>query len=223
MSADIIARERAVLERLKETYEHQGFQFFMEPLPEMLPAFLHGFQPDAMALKPGENYVIEVKFGRRPGEEHRLETVGKRQPGWNLKVYYESQRPEHDLRLSVATRPQIEAQIAEAQQLAADGHRKAALLLGWSVLEAIARARSGYQGSASQRIYSPAQTVQSLEMMGAIDRATGQALRASAQLRNLAAHGALDVAVDDTAVAELLNVARILAVLPEAESAAAGH
>jgi hypothetical protein len=124
MSADVITRERAVLERLKESYEHQGFQFFMEPLPEMLPAFLRGFQPDAIALKPGENYIVEVKFGRRPGEDHRLETMGKLvsgQPGWKLKVYYEAQRPEYDLRFSVATRPQIEAQITEAEQLHCQG------------------------------------------------------------------------------------------------------
>jgi hypothetical protein len=57
-------------------------------------------------------------------------------------------------------------------------------------------------------------------MMGAIDRATGQTLRASAQLRNLAAHGELDVAVDEEAVADLLNVARILSVLPETERSA---
>ena len=69
---DTLTRERLVLDRLKETYEHQGYQFFIEPLPQMLPPFLGGVRPDALALKPGDNQVIEVKIGRRAGEEHRL-------------------------------------------------------------------------------------------------------------------------------------------------------
>lgn len=214
MSVDVAAREHLVLDRLKETYEHQGFQFFIEPLPEILPDFLRGFQPDAIALKPGDNQVIEVKFGRRQGEERRLQTVGRLvsgQPGWQLKVFYEGQRPEDELRFKLATRPQIDAQIAEAEQLHALGHHKAALLLGWSALEAIARVRLGEEGNASQRLFSPAQTVQALEMMGAIDRAIAQRLRVSAQWRNLAAQGELDATVDESSVADLLQILRALA------------
>jgi len=213
MTVDTLTRERLVLDRLKETYEHQGYHFFTEPLPQMLPAFLGGFRPDALALKPGENHVIEVKIGRRPGEERRLETLAKLvagQPGWQLKVFYEGERPEDTLQFTLPTRTQIETQLTEAEQLAIAGHQKAALLLAWSVLEAIARARAAHDGTISQRPFSPAQTVQSLEMAGIIDRETGQDLRAKAQLRNLAAHGDLAAEIDADAVDGLLRLLRRL-------------
>lgn len=226
MTVEIPTRDRLVLDRLKETYEHQGYEFFIEPLPQILPAFLGGFRPDAIALKPGENQVIEVKLGRRAGEERRLETLAKLvagQPGWQLKVFYEGERPEDALRFTVPTQPQIDAQITEAEQLAAAGHNKAALLLGWSVLEAIARARAAHEGTVSQRPFSPAQTVQSLEMAGIIDRNVGQDLRAKAQLRNLAAHGDLGADVDADAVDGLLRLLRRLSAVADEDHLAVGQ
>jgi hypothetical protein len=215
-----------MLERLKETYEHQGYQFFIEPLPQMLPAFLGGLRPDAIALKPGENHVVEVKLGHRAGEERRLETLAKLvsgQPGWQMKLFYEGERPEDGLRFTLPTQPQIEAEITEAEQLAAAGHHKAALLLAWSVLEAIARTRAAHEGPISQRPFSPAQTIQSLEMAGIIDRMTGDDLRAKAQLRNLAAHGDLGAKVDADAVGGLLRLLRRLSAAVNADHLVAGE
>lgn len=226
MTVDIPTRDRLVLDRLKETYEHQGYQFFIEPLPQILPTFLGGFRPDAIALKPGENHVIEVKLGRRAGEERRLETLAKLvagQPGWQLKVFYEGERPEDTLQFNLPTRSQIDTQLTEAEQLAVAGHHKAALLLAWSVLEAIARARAAHEGTVSQRPFSPAQTVQSLEMAGIIDRKTGEDLRAKAQLRNLAAHGDLGAEVDADAVDGLLRLLRRLSVVADTDHLVAGE
>jgi hypothetical protein len=211
MTVDVATRERLVLERLRETYELQGYEFFIEPLPQLLPAFLGGFQPDAIALKPGDNHIVEVKFGRRVGEDRRLETLAKLiagQPDWQLKAFFEGEQPQDSLRFMPPTRSQIESEIEEAAQLVQAGHPKAALLLAWSVLEALARARATRDGTLSQRLLSPAQTVQSLEMAGVIDRKTGQELRALAQLRNLAAHGDLATGIGSEAVDDLLGLLR---------------
>jgi uncharacterized protein YutE (UPF0331/DUF86 family) len=213
------------LDRLRETYELQGYEFFIEPLVQMLPNFLGGFRPDAIALKPGDNHVIEVKFGRRPGEERRLETLARLvagQPGWQLKVFYEAERPEDTLRFTPPTRSQIEAQITEAEQLSEAGHHKAALLLAWAALEALTRARAAQDGAAMQRPFSPAQTVQSLEMAGVIDRRTGQELRVKAQLRNLAAHGDFAAEVDADAVGGLVRLVRRLSTDAALDHMAAG-
>ena len=226
MSVDVAARERLVLNRLKESYEHQGFQFFIEPLPQMLPAFLQGFRPDAIALKPGENHIVEVKFGRSPGAERRLETVARLlsgHPEWQLKVFYESGRPEDLVRFSVPTARQVQEELAEAEQLARTGHAKAAFLLGWSVLEAIARTHAEHAGTASQRQYSPALTVQSLEMGGLIDAETGRDLRSKAQLRNLAAHGELGTGVEVGDAEDLLRLVRRLSEEVGADQVAAGR
>jgi hypothetical protein len=213
MTMHVATRERLVLERLRETYELQGYEFFIKPLPQMLPAFLGGFQPDAIALKPGDNHIVEVKFGRRAGEDRRLETLAALiagQTDWQLKVFFEGEHPQDSLRFMPPTRSQIESEIEEAAQLVQAGHPKAALLLAWSVLEALARARATQDGTLSQRLFSPAQTVQSLEMAGVIDRKTGQELRTLAQMRNLAAHGDLATEIGSEAVDDLLGLLRSL-------------
>lgn len=213
MTVDAPTRERLVLDRLRETYEHQGYEFFVNPLSDMLPSFLGNYRPDAIALKQGEGVIIEVKHGRRPGQDPQLEALARLvsgQPGWKLQVYFEREQPEDSVRIVPATQLQVDAQITEAERLAAAGHCKAALLLAWSVLEAIARAQANHEGTLSQRPFSPAQTVQSLEMAGLVDREVGRDLRATAQLRNLIAHGDLGVDVNAHYVERMIKHLRDL-------------
>ncbi len=213
MTVDTPTRERLVLDRLRETYEHQGYEFFVNPLPDMLPSFLGNHRPDAIALKQGEGVIIEVKHGRRSGQDPQLETLARLvsgQPGWKLQIYFEREQPEDSVRIVPATRLQVDAQITEAERLAAAGHCKAALLLAWSVLEAIARAQTNHEGTPSQRPFSPAQTVQSLEMAGLVDREVGRDLRATAQLRSLIAHGDLGVDVNAHNVERMIRHLRDL-------------
>ena len=54
MPSSLAFRERLVLERLRETYEREGYEFFLQPSGDILPPFLRGFRPDAIALKPGK-------------------------------------------------------------------------------------------------------------------------------------------------------------------------
>ena len=219
MTSSLAFRERLVLERLRETYEREGYEFFLQPSGDILPPFLHGFRPDAIALKPGDGVVIEVKFGNRPGKDQRLDSIAaalQGQTDWRLKVYFEQPRPEDALSIGVPTQTQIDTEIGESERLATEGHNRAAFLLAWSILEAIARARASGQGLAAQRPISPAGTVESLEMAGLVDRETGRDLRTKAQLRNLVAHGDLGAEVDHAAVEDLIRLVRDLSSSAEA-------
>ncbi len=213
MTVSYAGREEVVLQRLRETYEQQGYEFFLQPSGAILPPFLKGNRPDAMALKGNEGVVIEVKFGSNPVKEQRLQALAKivaGQPGWRLNLHAEQPRPEGRLEIETPTLPQLERLIAESEILAAEDHRSAAFLLAWSALEAVARAKASAQGLVVGRPISPAGTVQSLEMGGFIDERIGRDLRQKAQLRNRVAHGDLTVDVDRGDVDALIRYVRDL-------------
>jgi uncharacterized protein YutE (UPF0331/DUF86 family) len=213
MTPSTAFRERLVLERLKETYEQKGYEFFSEPTDDLLPPFLRGYRPDAIALKPHEGVVIEVKFGNHPGRDRRLESVAAllaEQTGWHLKIYVEQPRAEETLSIDAPTPDQIEAWIGESERLAMEGHERAAFLLAWSVLEAIARVRASEQGIVPLRLVSPAGAVQSLEMSGYIDEQAGQDFRNMVNLRNRIVHGDLAAEVGRSAVEGLIHRLREL-------------
>jgi len=58
--------EVRVLELLRNRYESEGFSFIEHPAPANLPAFMHGYRPDALALGEGKSIVIEVKLRKDP-------------------------------------------------------------------------------------------------------------------------------------------------------------
>lgn len=213
MSMSHAVRERLVLDRLRETYEQNGYEFFLEPSATLLPPFLKGYRPDAIALKGVEGVVIEVKFGNHPIKDQRLQALAailRDRSEWSLKVYMEQQRPEDRLSIDVPTVAQLENLISESEILAAEGHPRAAFLLARSGLEAVARARASEQGLAIGRPISPAGTVESLEMGGLINDETGRDLRKKAQLRNRVAHGDLTALVERSAVDGLIQCVRDL-------------
>jgi len=221
MTSSPAFRERLVLDRLRETYEQNGYAFFSEPAGDLLPSFLRGYRPDAIALKPGDGVVIQVKFGNHPQRDRRLESVAALiadQAGWRLKIYVEQPRAEDALSIGTSTPDQIEEWISEIERLATEGHERAALLLAWSVLEAIARARASEQGISELRPVSPAGAVQSLRMGGHIDDQVSRDLRQMVNLRDRIVHGDLATDVDRSAVEGLIHQLRELAPSAAAEA-----
>ncbi|MBV9251164.1 MAG: hypothetical protein JO227_18170 [Acetobacteraceae bacterium] len=218
-----LVRDSLILDRLKESLEHQGYQFFAHPLPEMLPAFLGKYRPDAMALKPGEGIILEIK---RPGGNRKLasESIAalvKQTPGWEYRVVYEPLSPADRIKINPPTTHQIEDHLDEADRLLSLQHYRAALLLGWSVLEAVTRGHIAHEGDPARRPLSPSQTVQSLEMEGLIEDQEAQELRRAAELRNLVAHGDLSIEPEPDKVAALLRRVRALAGAPASEGTTA--
>ncbi len=216
MTIDIESREAAILDRLKDRYEQQRYQFFAQPGRDLIPAFLGNFRPDAIALKPGDRLIIEVKLKKPAAHvEARLAEIARKvamQSGWRFTVLVEDESPEGEFRVRPSSHSEIARQLAEAAALADAGHARAAFILSWAVLEAVARAS---RSTLTDRPLSPMQTIQDLAMHGLIEEAAADRLRGMLAVRNAVAHGDFSVAVDPAAVRFLIGL--IGPLLPELE------
>jgi hypothetical protein len=73
------AVEAQVVARVADDYRRRGYDVEVEPAANALPAFLHGFHPDLIARKPGdESVVVEVKVGTRTSAAEQLREIAER-------------------------------------------------------------------------------------------------------------------------------------------------
>lgn len=196
--------EAQILENLRRAYEERGFTFVAHPRGDAVPSFLAPYRPDAIARKPGESRVIEVKLrASRPSEPH-LAAIRKRitdHPEWKLDVFYvgRNQSTLEDIpRYGIA---RIREEVDEVAKLNAAGHSRAAFLLAWSLLEA---ALNAVDTESASRGSNPRQVVQWLVMNGHIDPDSERRFRELADLRNRIAHGDLGADVPSDAIDQLL-------------------
>src|SRR5260370_10169139 len=141
MAASSAVRERDFLQTLVPGYEAEGFSVFLHPAREMLPPFMRGYQPDAIAVKDGKQIAIEIKrdVTRQAPQMEQLQQIFSKHPEWELRVYYIPGRPEEE-DIQAPDLPEIEAALAEVDQLKRAGHLRAALIMAWAALEAAGRA-----------------------------------------------------------------------------------
>jgi hypothetical protein len=180
--------EARVLELLRSRYESEGFSFIEHPAPADLPPFMHGYRPDALALGEGKSIVIEVKLRKDPTAEKHLQGLSERFKGqsrWEFRVVYGDE--VEDDTIAVPTSEQIRAHIAEAEILLAQNHVRAALVLGWAAIEAIARTLSPDFPSTGSRTMR--QAVELLEHLGRLRFGEAQELRKLLPLRAKVVHG----------------------------------
>src|ERR1700722_6531703 len=64
------ATEAEVLRGLIPELEAEGYDVFVRPRPPLAPAFLSGFQPDAIAIRADKKLVVEVVS--TPGTDNNL-------------------------------------------------------------------------------------------------------------------------------------------------------
>ncbi|MBV8745445.1 MAG: hypothetical protein JO134_10440, partial [Xanthobacteraceae bacterium] len=84
------ASEQAVLESLVPQLEAEGFDVYTHPSGTIIPPFMRGYSPDAIALRSDRNLAIEVVQEGAPARQ-RLEELRKllaNQKGWELRVYW---------------------------------------------------------------------------------------------------------------------------------------
>lgn len=206
--------ETDLLAALRADYEARGFSFVTEPGADALPSFLGGFKPDALARAPGRNVAIVVK--RRRGPRHGDSVADVRalladRPDWSFPVVVPASDPLDAVVIRDATPDAVEAQRRDVLALALQGHRRAAFIMAWALLEAASRARDG----AARGPARPAgAVVQALAMTGRIEIETERRLRSLLDLRNRIVHGDLlaepeggDIDAVLSAVGEVLQVA----------------
>lgn len=227
MTIDFISREDAMIEILRARYLDDGCQFFAKPSRNLLPDFLGGYLPDAIAVRPdGSKIVIEVKTRPLPeGSDGlgKLAELLRDRPGWELMVV-RAFAAEDDRPVEPSPSAALRAAGRDAEDLAAHGQIDAALLLGWSVLEGLARRLRPPR----PRAISAAPTlVEWLVQEGHVSQETGRALLVLGRARNRAAHGHLMTEVSASDLAPLFAAidevaADVAAIRPADETPAGG-
>ena len=113
----------------------------------------------------------------------------EQQPGWKLKIYYGAassaqlyERPN---------KTQLEAQLHEAMTLGTAGYLRAAFILGWAALEAMARTVSNEEGKV--RAMMPRELIGWLAQEGHVDQETRRSLRDLVPIRNAVVHGSTEI------------------------------
>ncbi|MEA2727847.1 MAG: hypothetical protein QOF70_2322 [Acetobacteraceae bacterium] len=218
--------ELNVLRNLRASYEERGLKFYINPPHELVPSFLEGYQPDAIAIGPdGGGAIIEIKRYQSQATNRQLAELAKRvgeHSGWEFKGIYTNPATETPDNIAKPTLEQIDAGLQEIQILADTRHFAPALVFGWAVLESLARLASGPGRS---RGLSPVQAVQALAEEGYIENEDAQRLREMAKLRSAVAHGDFSVSVSAEDVDFLVNQLNALKsyITKVAVEEAAGH
>src|SRR5215207_11081681 len=91
MSVTEGARERIILENLRQRYEGDGYTFFAYPPRDLVPPFLEDYRPDAIAIGPRGRVAIEVKLHRGAAGTAQLSKVASLfsdHPDWQFIVVY---------------------------------------------------------------------------------------------------------------------------------------
>ncbi|MCC6467912.1 MAG: hypothetical protein IT563_06290 [Alphaproteobacteria bacterium] len=201
--------EADVLNSLLPSYEAEGFQVFVQPSDAILPPFMKGYRPDAIALKGDRKIAIEIKRSESSASAsvRKLNELFSQHPDWELRVYYVSSYSA-DKVIEVASLSAIERAIKQVRELQAARRDLPALVLAWSTLEAVARA---LLPDVLARPQTPNRLIEALASEGYLTPSEADTLRHAGSLRNVAAHGQLDMSVDQRMLNELIGVLGTLA------------
>lgn len=179
--------EQEALDELERRLADQGYVLHREPHGELVPEFLGAFEPDAIATGKTPSLLIEVITQRGAGEVEAAKVKQLQQllvghPDWKLEVVYTAPSAPLPAMASVEA---IRHRFSDVRRLA-DTDRPAALVLAWSLLEAVARRVLPERAT---RALTPATTVELLTSLGYIVQSEADSLRVAARARNLIVHG----------------------------------
>jgi REase_AHJR-like len=204
------AREANLLDALVARYRAEGFEVFVQPSRAVLPRFLGDYRPDAIAIGPNRKVAIEVVRSDGPSSKvRRLREIFSNHDDWELVVFYVSPSSvgEQIKRASVGS---IKMAIDQAIELRDLGMHPAALVIGWSALEAIARILLPGQLAHSQ---PSGRLLEVLASEGYLTPSEADLLRSVAIARNAVAHGQLETPIEPAQLDALISALRILSTL----------
>ena len=214
MTPEIILRGSGMLKSLQQASEARGLRFQVHPPREIVPEFLGGFQPDAIAWGPEGGIIIKVKRRGDPASEQPLAEIARRvsgQKGWEFRAIYVNSSIDDAASIAKPTRQQLQAAFKEIEALANSGHHAAAFVAAWTALESLARLASADGEVVRPTTFSPLQAIQTLAEEGYMENETAERLRNLARLRNAIVHGDLSVSVSAGQVEGVLKVLRAVA------------
>jgi len=207
-------RESEVLDSVVSRLEDEGFEVFLQPSAFALPPFLNNYRPDAVAKRGDKKILIEVLSGDGRAEKKvsEIKALLQNQSEWELRVFYAPPiSPKADL--DIMSTERIEAELAVFRDLASnDRARFAALMTGWTILEAVGRSLIPGRLTRPQGV-TP--LISTLASDGYVTPTEADQLRTIGLIRNRAAHGGLDTVIDRKHIDELSSIlSSLVALLP---------
>lgn len=209
MSAFSSRMEEAALQTVVPGLEAEGFQVFVQPSRQILPAFMSKFQPDAIAIRPDKKVVLEVMgaSARSNNQEERvqlLQAMFAKHPDWELRIIYAPEKEVVEV-IPVFPREAIEAYLVRVEQTYDAMGPAAALLTAWAAFEAAARALSP---DAFGRPQPTSRLIEGLAGLGYITPDEADLIRQLSRMRAQIAHGRLDLVPVREQVGSLIRITR---------------
>jgi uncharacterized protein YutE (UPF0331/DUF86 family) len=217
MDASSSLRERDFLKTVVPGYEADGYSVFLHPVREMLPTFMRGYRPDAIAVKDDKRIAIEIKRDAAHQETRieQLRELFSNHPEWELSIYYIPGRPEEEEEFQTPDIADIDSALAEVKELKRAGHLRAALMMAWATLEAAARALLPQSLARPQ----PAnELIETLASQGLVTPSEAASLRTAIAVRNAATHGNFAVHITEKEVDDVITAASLIRGLAEPAS-----
>lgn len=210
----VIEQERDIIQQLIPQLEEEGYAVYIEPSSQLLPAFLKGFRPDAIAIgsKSKRNLAIEVlvegSFSQK--KQDRLIKSFEGVDDWELRTFFV--RPvTQKAGLPSVSIGAIEKAIDDIYTLVATRSMKPALLMSWATFEALGRNILPEKFALAQ---TPGRLIEVLAGEGYITPDEADVLRRLALQRNALIHGGLDTTIEERDVIDFLGLLKNLISLP---------
>ncbi|MBT9369191.1 hypothetical protein [Rhizobium sp. CSW-27] len=203
----IASSDTRALSVMSGRWEKLGYQLVIAPDPNDLPDFLRPLKPQAIAINRLPRLAIFVMRTQNQNSDIRLgqmRTVFEAHPEWQMEVVYDTQET---IELERVAPGELKSAINSLEALASVEPR-AAVLLGWSVIEAATRR---LEPDLADRGLPPASLVELLISSGHLEQQDGEPMRRLARMRNALAHGQLDTVPVPSDIDYLLATARRLA------------
>lgn len=202
------ASEAALLDSVLPDLEAEGFEVFANPSPPILPPFMRGHSPDAIALRKDKKLAIEVLREGVPSNRRldKLRELFSQHKDWELRVYWVS---PSSIRRAIegASRNVIEQSIKAIEELTAGGRTRPALLMAWATFEAIGRA---ILPDRLQRPQTPGRLIEVLAAEGHVTPTEADLLRRMAESRSHLIHGGLETSVPEADLQRFIDVLKTL-------------
>jgi len=217
----------AARERVARDYHAAGYRVIMDPPGAALPRDIAALRPEMVALRDGENVVVELVPSERAADRERLRTLAAAllsRPGWRFDVVLGD-----DDYLAPPDYPkwrtdEITCRLDDARRLVEAGQGEAAILLLFALAEAAGRALARAEHIDVQH-WDPVVLFGQLVQHGALDEQDkirlGNALRARNQIMHGESVG--NVESDLEQARELIDVIDRMLVDLRAATAATGQ
>jgi hypothetical protein len=183
------------INRLAAEYSRAGFEVVKEPSPALLPFDLDTHQPDLLAKKDNEGFIVDVRTSFLHVSVDRMQSVAEevsRHPGWRFLLVTLDDVDEQAVPTTVAellTWEQIFRCVDEVGALIGQHALVPALLHLGSIFEAALRRRAIDRSIPVERFPEPV-LLKDMYSLGEISVYQVDVLEEFLQKRNRVAHGA---------------------------------